>query len=63
MANVLVRCPRCTGRLPIWLAPALSRTDKRTQICGACARVEGHLALAGLPLPQKDTWPIRLTTT
>ena len=61
MANVLtLHCPRCAGRLPVGLTPALSRTDNRTQICGACARVEGHLVLAGLPLPQQDLWPLRL---
>jgi hypothetical protein len=49
MANVSLRCPRCAGSLPTGLAPALSRTDNRTHICGACARVEGHVVLAGLP--------------
>ena len=51
-------CPRCTGSIPIALAPALSRTDNLTQICGACARVEGHLVLTCVPLPQQDTWPL-----
>jgi len=62
MANVCTQCPRCTGPLPTSLAPALSRTDNRTEICGACARVEGHLGHAGLPLPQQDTWPLRVAT-
>ena len=65
MANKLrrcPRCPRCAGSLPTGLAPALSRTDNRTHICGACARVEGHLVLAGLPLPQQDAWPLLLAT-
>ena len=55
-------CPRCTGFIPTAFAPAQSRTDNRTEICGACARVEGHLVMAGLPLPQQDAWPVRLVS-
>lgn len=58
----MTRCPRCTGKITPGLAPALSRTDNRTEICGACARVEGHLVLANLPLPQQDVWPLRLAS-
>jgi hypothetical protein len=52
------RSPRSTGTIQPGLAPVLSRTDDRTHICGACARVEGCLVLAGRPLPPQGTWPL-----
>ena len=38
--GLVKRCPRCDGFLPIGVAGALSRVDKKTEICPWCEMFE-----------------------
>lgn len=52
-------CPRCGGPLAFMIRH-VSRTDLKTEICGACRSTETALVARGARLPWPSEWPVQV---